>query len=393
MNYFELAQQPAEKEHLISLRRHFHQHPENSLKEFQTATYIEQELDSLKIPHQRVGETGVYGIIQGTGTGSGIVALRADIDALPMDELKTVSYASQNKGVCHACGHDAHTACLLEAARLLQQNRDQFGGEIRLFFQQAEEIGGGARQFIAAGLLKNVDRVFGLHVASGIPSGKILVQAGPRNAAVDHFTIRIHGKGTHVSSPHLGADALYTACNIVNQLQAVTTRCTDPTDSVVIGVGLLQSGTSYNIVAEDAVIEGTTRTFSVENRQLAHEKIDQISIHTAQAFGAQATTEWEDFTSPLINDAVVAKEVTQLIQRDLGEDVAFSGVKPSLGGDDFAEFLLLVPGCYVFLGTGNPDVPGSQVPHHNGNFDLDENALPLGAGVLADYAIWFLTKE
>ena len=219
----------AEKAYLTDLRRHFHAHPEVSLQEYETCKKIEGELDSMGIPHKRIGETGVYGWIDGKKAGDGVtVALRADIDALAMEDLKEVPYHSQNAGVCHACGHDAHTATLLTAAKILKAKENEFSGQVRLFFQQAEEIGQGARQFVQAGLLDGVTRVFGAHVTSHLDSGKISLKAGPQNASCDYFKIQIHGKGAHVSTPQLGVDALYIASQIVVQLQTIVSRNTDP---------------------------------------------------------------------------------------------------------------------------------------------------------------------
>ena len=301
----------AEQAYLTDLRRHFHAHPEVSLKEYETCKKIEAELDSMGIPHKRIGETGVYGWIDGKKAGDGVtVALRADIDALAMDDLKEVSYHSQNAGVCHACGHDAHTATLLTAAKILKAKENEFSGQVRLFFQQAEEIGQGARQFVQAGLLDGVTRVFGAHVTSHLDSGKISLTAGPQNASCDYFKIQIHGKGAHVSTPQLGVDALYIASQIVVQLQTIVSRNTDPLETVVVGVGKLEAGTQYNIVAEHAVLEGTTRSFLPEVRKFTNDRVVRIAKETAALYGAEAEVEFLDFAAPLVNDAKAVEEVT-----------------------------------------------------------------------------------
>ena len=248
-----------ERDYLIGLRRYFHTHPEPSLEEYGTAKRIEEELDQTGIPHRRVGETGIYAWIDGEKGDGRTIALRADTDALRMQDLKEgVPYRSQNEGVCHACGHDAHTAMLLTAAKVLWEKRQEFAGHIRLFFQQAEEIGAGARIFVQEGLMEGVDRVYGSHVASRMPAGVISLTPGPNNASCDYFRIRVTGKGAHVSTPHLGVDALYIASQIVVNLQSIVARQTDPLDTVVVGIGKLTAGTAYNIVAEHAEIEGTT---------------------------------------------------------------------------------------------------------------------------------------
>ena len=206
-----------EEEHLVELRRYFHSHPEESLKEYNTCKKIEDELDKLSIPHRRVGETGVYAWIDGEAKDgvNRIIALRADMDALKMQDLKNVPYRSQNDGYCHACGHDSHTAVLLTAAKILNEKKNEFSGQIRLFFQQAEEIGAGARLFVKEGLLDGVGRVYGSHISSQLKSGIVSLTPGPNNASCDHFTIKVTGKGAHVSKPHLSVDALYTAAQII----------------------------------------------------------------------------------------------------------------------------------------------------------------------------------
>lgn len=216
----------AARDYLVSIRREFHQHPELSMQEFRTAQRIEEELDRLGIPHTRVGETGVLGTLRGEKEGGRAVVLRADIDALPIEETHECAYRSQNPGVMHACGHDAHAACLLGGAKILAEHRDAFGGEVRLVFQPAEEIGQGAKPFIAAGVLDGAERVFGLHTAHDLRSGTVGLKPGLNNAAVDHFRIEVHGKSTHVSTPHLGTDALYIASQIVVAVQGLVTRMT-----------------------------------------------------------------------------------------------------------------------------------------------------------------------
>ena len=242
----------AEKEYMISLRRDFHRHPELSLQERRTAGVIEQELERFEISHTRIGATGVLGILRGTQSGSGVVALRADIDALPIQETNDVEYRSQTDGIMHACGHDAHTASLLGAAKVLSQNRDSFGGELRFLFQPAEETGKGAPDFINAGALDGAERILGLHSAPDLPLGTIGLTPGLNNAAVDHFRILVHGKAAHVSTPQLGADALYAASQIVVAIQGLVARRSSPVEPVLLGVGKFAAGTTYNAVAEYA---------------------------------------------------------------------------------------------------------------------------------------------
>ncbi len=382
-----------ERDYLIRMRRYFHAHPEVSLKEFHTCETIEKELDAVGIPHRRVGETGVYGWIDGgKGTEGHVVALRADIDALAMEDLKTVEYRSQNPGVCHACGHDGHAATLLTAARILKKKQGEFSGQIRLFFQQAEEIGQGACLFVKEGLMDGVDRVFGAHAASILKSGTISLTKGPQNASCDYFKITVTGKGAHVSKPHLGIDAAYVAAQIVVALQSIVARSTDPLETVVVGVGVVNAGTQYNIVVEHAVLEGTTRCFSPEVRKFTNEQVARIARQTAEMYGATAEVEIRDYAAPLINDDRAVDEVIQVTRRFLPEDAIVTNRVKELGADDFADYLAVCKGMYAFTGTGNPEKPGTESAHHHGLFDLDEEGLLLACNVYVDYALWVVQE-
>jgi len=380
----------AHKDYVINLRREFHEHPELGLQEFWTAARIEKELDAFGIEHERIGETGVFGKIYG-GKGAGkVIVLRADIDALAIQETNPVAYASKIEGRMHACGHDAHNACLLTAAKILQDNKHLFCGEVRLCFQQAEEIGAGAKQFIAANILDGAGRVFGFHIAPDIDSGVIGVKKGINNASVDHFKIHVKGRAAHVSTPHKGVDALYISSQIVVALQALVSRRTSPIEPLIIGVGLLEAGTAYNIVAENGVLEGTVRACSHGTRAQAKADITRLAADIAQIYGGKADIAWTDFTSPLINDDAVCDEVVDLITRHWGKEFVTTARELSLGGDDIAEFLLKAPGAYAFLGTGNDQNAHTRLPAHNGGFDIDEEALPKGVGLHVLYALEWL---
>jgi amidohydrolase len=380
-----------QKTYIAELRRYFHKYPEHSSREFKTAEKIEAELSALGIPHKRIGETGVLGVIRGGAAGvSGrekVIVLRADIDALHIQEENDVPYRSQNSGIMHACGHDGHTAALLGAAKALMESREAISGEARLAFQQAEEIGAGARQFVAAGVLEGAGRVFGIHMAPDIDTGKIGVTAGPICASVDHFRIVVKGKSAHVSTPQKGADALYAACQIVNALQGIVTRRISPMETVIIGVGKLRAGTAYNIVAEEAVLEGTLRTYTAELREELKNHITGLIGHIAAVSGAGTEIEWKNFTSVLVNDDEACEEAAG-IAAAISPGGVIRGLAPSLGGDDFAEFLLAVPGVYVKIGCKKPGAP--VIPLHNCRFDIDEDALVYAAGMYASYAAWYL---
>ncbi len=377
---------------LSALRRDFHMHPELGLHEFRTAERIEAELDRLGVEHRRVGETGVWATIRGAGTGGGAVALRADIDALPISELGSAPYRSQNEGVMHACGHDAHIACLLGAAKLLAQSRERFGGEVRLAFQAAEECANTTQGFFDLGFLDGVRRVFGLHCAPDLPTGTVGLKPGPNNAGVDRFTITVHGLSTHVATPQLGVDALYIAAQLVVALQGLVTRRGDPVEPVILGVGTLHAGTTYNALAETAVLEGTTRTVTRETRARLRREITRLAEATAELYGGSAELSWVEFASPLINDARAAAEVRALAEEAWPEKRFVTDRAISLTGDDFAEYILDVPGVYAYLGTGDPSRPETLHNIHSADFDLDESALPLGAWLHTASAIRWLNE-
>lgn len=379
-------------EYIVTLRRYFHAHPELPKQEFHTAEKIEEELHKIGLETKRVGETGVYAEIHGEKEGDKTIVLRADIDALPITEEHICEYTSTNPGVMHACGHDAHAAGLIGAARLLVKNKDQFGGTVRLTFQQAEEIGYGARVFVNEGYLDGANRTFGIHMASNVPAGSVVLMPGPNNASVDWFRINVHGLAAHVSTPEKGIDAAYIASQIVISLQAIVTRRTSPMDNALIGIGKITAGTAYNIVAQEAQIEGTIRVFTPEIRKFIKEQIEKVSTLVAETYGGTVDFEWNDNTSPLINDLKATEEVQSVAKRVFGEDKVITQREPSLGGDDFAEYILKVPGCYGFVGSGNKEVPETIVAHHNSHFDIDEKALLVTSTLYAEYAVDYLNN-
>ncbi len=381
-----------DRDYIISLRRWFHSHPELSMKEFETARRIEEELAAIGVPTRRVGGTGVLGTIQGRrGPGKKIV-LRADTDALPIQDEKTVPYASQCPGVMHACGHDAHTAALLGAARALKKLEDSLSGEIGFVFQPGEEYGKGAVLFLQDGVLEGADRSFGVHMQSNLPVGQVAMNLGAENASVDHFTIRIHGRSAHVSTPELGADALYAAAQIVTALQGLVGRLKSPTDPALIGVGVLRAGEGYNIVAREAVIEGTVRCFSEETRAMINGKIADTARGVAALYNTTAEIETESFTRALINDARVYAETAPLVEKVVGRGNLV--VKElSLGGDDMAEIMAVVPGVYAFVGSGSEAVPGSRLAHHTPGFDIDERCLTIAASLYVESALFWLKQR
>ena len=380
----------AVKSYLIETRREFHQNPELSLKELRTASRIEEELTKFGIKHSRVGETGVLGILKGDKPSDKVLLLRADIDALPINEVGDVEYISKKPGVMHACGHDAHTTCLLAAAKILSEKKNEIAGEVRFVFQPAEEIGKGTQPFIEANVLEGVDRAFGLHCAPDLPLGTVGLTPKLNNAAVDHFTISVKGVSSHVSLPHKGVDALYVASEIVVAVQALRTRLNSPLEPMIIGIGKFNAGTTYNALAANAVLEGTTRTISKESRAKIKTEINRCVKNIAEIYGATATVEWEGFTGPVINDPEVCEEVAALVDETFGKGHVVKDREISLGGDNFADFIEEKKGAYAYLGTSSDTKPCTKLPLHSDSFDLDEEAMLKGTWLHVAYALWFL---
>lgn len=376
-----------EKDYIISLRRYFHKNPEESLNEYNTAKKIEEELNKFGIYNERVGETGVIGIINGKKESDNVVALRADIDALKVSDLKMEEYKSKVEGLCHSCGHDAHTASLLGAAKILKEKEEEIKGQVRLIFQQAEEIGQGAKIFIKEGYLDKVNSIFGIHVASDLDVGKVAVVDGPICASCDYFKIKVYGKTAHVSNPHMSIDSLYIASQIVVNLQSIVSRNTSPTDTVVVGVGVLKAGTTYNAVAGEAVLEGTSRAFTKESREKTNKLIVKIAESIATAYGATVTIEFKDYASPLINNSDECRYIEGIAKDIIGSNNLVKNREKSLGADDFAEFLLDIPGVYAQVGTKNVNKPNTCVAHHNEFFDIDEEALLVATSLEVEYVL------
>ncbi len=379
--------------HLGELRRALHRHPELGLHEYETALLIERELDAIGVAHVRCGETGVLATIRGEKPGEGIVALRADIDALPVREENEAPYRSQVEGVMHACGHDGHTVMLLGASTVLQAHRKDFSGEVRLIFQPAEEIGEGTAPFFEAGALEGVKRCFGLHVVPDLPIGTVGIKGGLNNAGVDHFTIRLHGRSTHISMPQEGADALYAAAHLVVALQSLVTRRCSPTEAVLVGVGKLTAGTTYNAIADAAVIEGTTRTVTAETQLRLRELIEETARSVASVSGVTAEVGWSGSSTPVVNDENASAELrAAMAQLDPALTVT-TGRGLVMSGDNMADFLDAVPGCYAALGVADPAVPGSDAGLHNCRFDIGDRALVIGAELHTAAALCWLGGE
>ncbi len=372
---------------MVELRRQFHMYPETGWQEHETSKRVQDALDSLQIPFRLVPPTGIIAAIEGDCPGK-TVALRADMDALQLTEKNEHAYVSRNPGVCHACGHDAHMAMLLGAAAVLAGMKDQIRGTVQLIFQPAEEDFGGARAMIAAGGLHGVDAVFGLHILGRLPLGLAAVAPGPVMAAANHFTVHVSGQGGHGGQPHEGVDALLAASAIVMNLQSITSREMNPNDAVVVSVGRMEAGTAYNIIAGSATLEGTTRCFSEDVNAALPEKMERIIQNTAQAYGARAELHYTRSVPPTVNDPFCTRLAGQSIDAILGGGACLQ-LPPITGAEDFSFYLQQVPGVFVFLGGGSEE-KGLAFPQHHESFDIDEDALELGAALHARFALDFL---
>lgn len=378
------------KQYTIDMRREFHTYPELSMHEERTARRIKEELEKMGIPYVSMAGTGVVGTIKGNKDGR-TIALRADIDALEITEKRDISYKSQNEGVMHACGHDSHAAMLLGAAKVLNDMKDELNGTVKLIFQPGEEVAQGAKRMIEDGALDGVDEVFGMHVMGNLASGKIGVGSGPRMASADMFRITVKGKGGHGSMPNLAVDAVVVASAIVMNLQTIASREIDPMETVVVTVGKLISGTRFNIIAEDAIIEGTTRSFSYEVREKLPEIIERIAKSTAASYRAEVDVEYTLLTAPTINNEVSTERAKKSVEKIMSKEAVVDFAKQS-GGEDFSEYLMKVPGTFVIVGTANEEKDTCYSNHHP-KFDIDEDMLECGVALHAQYALDYLNES
>ena len=371
------------QDYLVKTRRYLHENPESSLKEYETAAFIQKELDSFGVPFEKVGETGTLAIIKGEKGEGKTVLLRADIDALELPDCTGKPYASKRLGLNHACGHDAHTAMGLGTAKLLNDIKDTFSGIVKIAFQPAEEIGAGAKQFVTSGQIDDMDESFAIHVNSGLPVGSFAVQGGPVNASCDIFKIKITGKSAHVGRPHLGHDALVTASEVVVALQTIVAREVNPIDRAVVGIGKLNAGTRYNIVANDAEIEGTIRAFSHETRAHLKEAVTRIAKGIAELNRCEFEIEWYDAAAPVINTLELAEEFQKVVLKVEGIDNLITNYESSMGADDFADYLVNKQGVYGLLGSQSGEE--TAYGHHHEKFDIDERVLALGVEIEVNY--------
>lgn len=377
------------KEWLVDIRRDFHRNPELGLEEIRTRDKIMEYLDSLGIEYEKIANTGVLGTIRGKKEGK-TVALRADMDALPIQDAKDVDYCSTVPGKMHACGHDGHMTVLLGAARLLKEKEDELSGNVKLFFQPAEETVGGAKPMIEEGAMENpkVDGVFGLHVAPELNVGEIGIKYGKMNASSDTIKIIIKGSSSHGAYPHLGIDAIMISGAVISSLQSIVSRNIDPLNSAVITLGTIKGGSQGNIIADKVELVGTLRTLDPETRENTKEKIEKIVSKTAEAMDGAGEVIWEEGYSALINNNDMVDIVKLGSENILGVENVHILDKPSLGVEDFSYFAEAAPGAFFRLGCKTKDTPMKEAHHEL--FDIDEECLPIGVALQVNNALSFL---
>ena len=365
-------------EHIYSYRRDFHQYPELSFQEYRTAEKISKHLESFGIEHRtEVGKTGVVGeIVFGDGP---TIALRADMDALPIQEVGDLKFKSKNEGVMHACGHDGHMAILLGAANALSKNKKLKKGKVRFIFQPAEEGAGGARYMIKDGCLDQVDEIYGLHLWNYQPVGEIGVKNGPIMAAADMFDIIIKGKGGHGATPQGTVDAIVVASNLITMLQTIVSRNTNPLDNTVVTIGEINGGQNFNVIADEVRLTGTTRAYTENNRNMIKKRMQDIIDGVSKSFGAEIVLKYKEGYPPTVNHEDPTKLVLEASSMVVGKGAGYPYL--SMGGEDFSYYLQKVPGCFFFVGSAPDKNNILSTPHHCSHFDIDERSLLIGASV------------
>ncbi|HEY9809484.1 MAG TPA: M20 family metallopeptidase [Halomicronema sp.] len=367
---------------LVEWRRYLHAKPELAFEEHLTAEFIIQKLQNWGIEYEsQIAETGVVAIID-SGVAGPVLAIRADMDALPIQEENEVSYRSQHPRKMHACGHDGHTTIALGTAFYLSQNRHTFKGIVKIIFQPAEEGPGGAKPMIAAGVLKNpnVDAMIGLHLWNVLPLGTVGVRSGPLMAATEGFRCTIFGKGGHGAMPHQTVDSIVVASQIVTSLQTIVARNVNPLDAAVVTVGEFHAGTAVNVIADTAKIGGTVRYFNPSLREVLPQRLEQIISGICNSYGAKYDLNYWRLYPPVVNDIKMAELVRSVAETVVEPGVGIVPECQTMGGEDMSFFLEEVPGCYFFLGSANLSMD-LVYPHHHPRFDFDETALGMGVEI------------
>ncbi|WP_143414432.1 M20 metallopeptidase family protein [Halobacillus massiliensis] len=379
---------------IINIRRTLHQHPELSNEEYQTSSLIKEKLTEFGIQwRDGFAKTGVLGIIHGDHPGQ-TVALRADMDALPIQEVNRFEFSSKQPGKMHACGHDAHTAMLLGAGYALSRLKHEIKGTVLLVFQPAEEVSpyGGAKPMMDAGVFDEFkpDVIYGQHVWPSLPVGQMGIRDKEMMGASDRFKVTIKGRGGHASMPHDGNDALIMTNQVISSLQTIVSRNVNPLESAVVTIGKIEGGYSYNVIPDQVTFEGTVRTYKKEVKNLVKDRFHTIIKQTVEAFNGEAVIDYYDGYPATINTPKWAQLARDSARNLLGED-SVPEVAPALAGEDFSRFLLEYPGAFIWLGTQIEDQP-NQKPLHDPGFKINEKALPIGSSYLTQVAIDTLNK-
>ena len=383
---------------VVADRRHLHEHPELGMQEVKTAKFVAARLDQLGVEDIRTGiaNTGVTALIHGTGSGPNadrVLMLRADMDALPIEEENDVEYRSQVPGVMHACGHDGHTAMLLGAARILLGRRDAFAGTVKVLFQPAEEGPGGAKPMIAEGALEDphVDACFGLHLAQEMPLGQVASRAGPSMASADSFTVRIQGRGGHGARPQGTVDPIMVGAQIITALQALVSREIDPTKAAVVTVGALNAGKAGNVIPDTTEMRGTVRSFEPGVREHLQRRVPEVIEGVAEALRATVEITYRLGPPAVNSDASMAAIVREAATAVVGAENAVE-MTPIMGAEDMSYFLQEVPGCYFHVGSNNEE-RGLVWGHHHPRFDFDEDALGVGISVTVESVLRYFAAD
>ncbi|EJO5347552.1 amidohydrolase [Clostridium botulinum] len=375
--------------YVIDLRRYFHSYPECSWNEKNTSKKIKSELNRFGIFFESIANTGVLVTIKGKEPGK-TVLLRADMDAIEVNECNNLDYVSKNKGIMHACGHDGHIAMLLGAAIVLNSIKDKLKGNIKLLFQPAEEVGEGAVACIKEGVLHSVDNTFAIHLWSDVPYGKVAIEKGPIMSSADVFKIKIKGKGGHGAMPHETIDSVLVASSFVMNIQSIVSRQIDPLESLVISIGKLQAGSRFNVIANEATIEGTVRCFNMSLRKKIPNIIERILKNSTGVYNAEGRLNYKFVTPVTINDKKSVYRAKQVIYKILGENKTYE-INKNMVTEDFGFYLEKVPGALAFLGVKNETL-GTNYPQHHERYNIDERALKIGVKLYCEYALDFLNS-
>jgi len=373
------------KNTIIETRRDLHKHPELSFKEFRTSKIVSEKLEKFGFEVQtNIGKTGVVGILKGKHKGK-TIAMRADMDALPIQEKSDVPYKSINDGIMHACGHDAHVAILLGAAEILSKKTNQINGNIKFIFQPAEEGFGGAQYMIDDGAIDDVDEIYGLHVWNYQKAGTVGIKSGPVMAAADKFMVSIKGIGGHGAAPQGTVDATIVASYLIQSLQTIVSRNINPLESTVITIGQINGGNNFNIIADKIILKGTARAYTQENRDLIKKRMHEMCKGVGQTFGAEIQLNYKDGYPPVINDNNITNNVKKAVNKIIPDGI----VSPylSMGGEDFSYFANKVPGCFFFLGSLPDGKEIMSTPQHCSHYDIDEDVMLIGSSIFIELGL------